>query len=98
MLFTMIVSFLEVALHTCTEEMKRPNGRVHQVKPANPLRLMLAEPWVLPVWLGVASRLLLPVMSLLFTTTFWTVGLIASFYLNSQQDPNMTDCLSIELN
>ena len=105
MLFTMTVPFLEVALHTCTEVMKRPgvpqfspDGRVHQVKPADQLDLELPQHRDLPAWVGVVGRLLLPIISLVFTLTFWTIGLINSFWPNTQHDPNMTDCLVNTIN
>ena len=104
MLFTMTVPFLEVALHTCTEVMKRPgvpqfspDGRVNQVNPADQLDLELLQPRVLPAWVGVVGRLLLPIISLLFTAIFWIIGLIVSYWPNTQQDPNMTDCLSTDI-
>ena len=100
----MTVPFLEVALHTCTEVMKRPgvpqfspDGRVHQVKPADQLDLELPQPRVLPAWVGVVGRLLLPIISLLFTAIFWIVGLVASYWPNTQQDSNLTDCLTINI-
>ena len=102
MLFTMTVPFLEVALHTCTEVMKRPgntrmphpspDGRVHQVKPAGPQDLQLPRPR--HSWVGVVGRFLLPITSLMFTIIFWIVGLGVSYWPNIQQDPNMTDCLT----
>ena len=105
MLFTMTVPFLEVALHTCTEVMKRPantrmpqpspHGRVHQVQPAGPQDLHLPQP--LPTWVGVVGRLALPVTSLVFTVIFWIVGLGVSYWPDIHQDPNITDCLTIEL-
>ena len=104
MLFTMTAPFLEVALHTCTEVMKRPcvahlspNGWVHQVKPADQLYLELPQPRVLPAWVGVVGRLLLPILSLMFTVIFWVIGLAISNWPNTYQHPNMTDCLSIDL-
>ena len=94
MLFTMTVPFLEVALLTYTEVMRRRgvphfsrDGRVHQE------HLELSQPGVLPAWVGVVGRLLLPIISLLFIVTFWVVGLIASYWSTAQQGPNMTDCL-----
>ena len=103
MLFTMIVPFLEVVLHTCTEVMGRPgaphfppDGRVHQVQPADHLD-QEPRPRVLPAWVGVVGRLLLPILSLLFTTIFWIVGPIASHWPNTKQDSNMSDCLSVEI-
>ena len=102
MLFTLTVPFLEVVLHTCTEVMKRPgvpqlspDGRVHQVQPVD--HLEPPQPRVLPAWVGVVGRLLLPILSILFTATFWTVGVIASYWPNTKQDGNMTDCLTSNL-
>ena len=102
MLFTMTVPFLEVALHTCTEVMKRPSvphsspdGRVHQVKPAHQLLPPRYKP--ISVWSGVVGRLLLPILSFIFTAIFWVVGLCVSYWPNIQLDPNMTECLTNEL-
>ena len=91
----MTVPFLEVVLHTCTEVMKRPDVRVNQVRPAD--QLDLPEHWVLPAWVGVVGRLLLPILSLMFSVIFWVVGLAISNWPNTYQHPNMTDCLSIDL-
>ena len=102
MLFTMTVPFLEVALHTFTEVMGRPgmaqfspDGRVSQVKPVEKLEMEVPQPKVLPAWVGVVGRLLLPIISILFTATFWTVGLVVSFLPTTQQDKDMADCLNI---
>ena len=72
MLFTMTVPFLEVALHTCTEVMKRQGmpkflatGQVHQVKPED--QLDLEVPRVVPAWVGVVGRLMVSITSILFT-------------------------------
>ena len=103
MLFTMTVPFLEVALHTCTEVMKRPSvphsspdGRVHQVKPADQLGLKILKAHPIPIWVGVVGRLVLPIISIMFTAIFWTVGLTVSYWPNSKQDSKLSDCLTIE--
>ena len=102
MLFTLTVPFLEVVLHTCTEVMARPgapqfypDGRVHQVKPAHQLLPPRYKP--ISVWMGVVGRLLLPILSFIFTAIFWVVGLCVSYWPNIQLDPNMTECLTNEL-
>ena len=104
MLFTMMIPFLEVVLHTGTEVMKRavgpqfsPNGWVPKVKPAHMLGTKMPKSFLLPAWVGVVGRLLLPIISLIFTATFGIIGLIVSYWPNTQQDPNMTDCLTINL-
>ena len=96
----MMVPFLEVVLHTGTEVMGRgagprvsPNGRVHQVEPAQDLHSRMSKPFILPAWVGGVGRLLLPTISLLFTVSFWIFGLIVSNWPNTRQMANMTECL-----
>ena len=100
MLFTMTVPFLEVTLHTCTEVMRRrglpqflPDGRVDQVKAVD----HLLQPQLLPAWVAVVGRLLLPTISSVFIAVFWMVGLTVSYWPNNPQDTNMTDCSIIDL-
>ena len=104
MLFTMTVPFLEVALHTCTEVMKRPgvsqfsqDGRVLQVKPAYKIDLNIRKAHLLPTWMGVLGRLMLPIISIMFTAIFWIVGLIVSYWPNNKHDSKLSECLTIEL-
>ena len=106
MLFTMTVPFLEVVLHTTNEVFKRPPGpdkqvAVVRVKPAEqneeveepkPSSRMSSK------LVRLTSCLILPISSLIFTLTFWTVGLVASFSSGAIQDPTMTDCLTLDLN
>ena len=106
MLFTMTVPFLEVVLHTTNEVFKRPPGPdkqvdVVRVKPAEqneeeeepkPSSRMSSK------LVRLMSHLILPMSSLIFTLTFWTVGLVASFSSGAIQDPTMTDCLTLDLN
>ena len=106
MLFTMTVPFLEVVLHTTNEVFKRPPGpdkqvAVVRVKPAEqneeeeepkPSSRMSSK------LVRLMSHLILPISSLIFALTFWTVGLVASFSSGAIQDPTMTDCLTLDLN
>ena len=106
MLFTMTVPFLEVVLHTTNEVFKQPPGSDQQVdvvrvKPAEqneeveepkPSSRMSSK------LVRLTSCLILPISSLIFTLTFWTVGLVASFSSGAIQDPTMTDCLTLDLN
>ena len=49
----------------------------------------------------LTGRILLPIGSLIFTIIFWAVGLTASYsytYSGAIRDPNMTDCLTVDLN
>ena len=106
MLFTMTVPFLEVVLHTTNEVFKRPPGSdkqvdVVRVKPAEQNEEEeepKASSRVSSKLVRLTSRLILPMSSLIFTLTFWTVGLVASFSSGAIQDPTMTDCLTLDLN
>ena len=106
MLFTMTVPFLEVVLHTTNEVFKRAPGPdkqvdVVRVKPAEQNEEEeepKASSRVSSKLVRLTSRLILPMSSLIFTLTFWTVGLVASFSSGAIQDPTMTDCLTLDLN
>ena len=47
--------------------------------------------------LRLSGRLVLPVGSLVFTLTFWLVGLFKSFSSGYPQDPDMFDCLAYDI-
>ena len=87
----MTIPFLEVVLHTTNEALnQRPKAiRVGPDKTSNRVNLNL--------W-NLLSRLFLPIFSLAFTIIFWVVGLIVSYSSGAIQDPNMTDCLTIDMN
>ena len=42
------------------------------------------------------GNLMLPICSLVFTITFWAVGIIKSYSSADVQDSNMSDCLTID--
>ena len=104
----MTVPFLEVVLHTTNEVFKRPNTILN--KRVDVVRVKSAEEQeeedeilktsnsMNSTIVRLTGRLLLPIGSLIFTVIFWVVGLIASFSSGAIQDPNMTDCLTIDLN
>ena len=46
----------------------------------------------------MASRMMLPICSLIFTLIFWVVGIIKSYSRGDTQDQNMTDCITKDLN
>ena len=107
MLFTMTVPFLEVVLHTTNEVFVRrashvgPDKRVIGVKPAMELEEEEKEPSktrMRSILRTLTCHLKLPFSSLVFTISFWVVGLSLSYSSDSVQDPNMTDCLVIHLN
>ena len=105
----MTVPFLEVVLHTTNEVFKRPSAildrrvDVVRVKSAEEQE---EEEEAIPktnnsinsTILRLTGRVLLPIGSLIFTVIFWVVGLIASYSSGANQDPNMTDCLTVDLN
>ena len=108
MLFTMTVPFLEVVLHTTNEVFKRPNTILNKrvdvvrVKSAEEQEeedemLKMSNSMNFTI-VRLTSRLGLPIGSLIFTVIFWVVGLIASYSSGAIQDPDMTDCLTVDLN
>ena len=106
MLFTMTVPFLEVVRHTTNEVFKQPNtihcgldkqmevvkvkSEEEEGKEEMPKRSNSID--------RLTGHLLLPIGSLIFTVIFWFVGLIASYSSGAIQDPNMTDCITVDLN
>ena len=110
MLFTMTVPFLEVVLHTTNEVFKQPNTihlgldkrvdvvKVKSAKDQEEDEMAKMNASMSSAVLRLTFRLLLPIGSLIFTVNFWVVGLIASNSSADIQDPNMTDCLTVDLN
>ena len=99
MLFTMTIPFLEVVLHTTHEVFKNKTKVLHikygdeeQEEEAattnNIMKLKLSK---------VIGSLTLPICSLVFTVTFWAIGLIHAYTSGDVQDSNMADCLTIDL-
>ena len=104
----MTVPFLEVVLHTTNEVFKPPNAildnrvDVVRVKSAEEQEeddeIHKMSNSMNSTIVRLTGRLLLPIGSLMFTVIFWVVGLIASYSSGAIQDPNMTDCLTVDLN
>ena len=111
MLFTMTIPFLEVVLHTTHEVFKHkrtskivPETRVDvlevksgeedeepndgEAKKSNIMNLALSM---------VMGNLKLPILSLLFTIIFWTVGIIHAYSSGDLSDVNKAECLTIDL-
>ena len=107
MLFTMTVPFLEVVLHTSKEMFKKSRATqlsflkkrvdVVNVKPAEDQEVMEATKKGSNI-LNLITSLMLPVISLIFSFVFWTVGLVASYSDDTNTDSNMTECLAIQPN
>ena len=106
MLFTMTVPFLEVIMHTTNEVFKRPpvlDKRVGVVKVKSAEEMKEEEECKTSNKINcplvrMASRIMLPICSMIFTLIFWVVGIIQSYSSGAAQDQNMTDCLTIDLN
>ena len=111
MLFTMTIPFLEVVMHTTNEVFKRPpvldkRVGVVKVKPAEEEQVEVEEEReeckinnkICFSLVRIASRMMLPICSMIFTLIFWVVGIIQSYSSGAAQDPNMTDCLTKDLN
>ena len=109
MLFTMTVPFLEIILHTTMEVLKRPRETGFGPSKVDVIRVKSAkeqegeeeeekeETKNMNRASIVLMRLMLPISSLIFIFTFWTVGLIASFSSDATQDHSMTECLTIDI-
>ena len=101
MLFTMTIPFLEVVLHTTNEVLSHPGHMaVVKVKPVNKMEdegFAETSNGIKSKLLRLSGRLVLPVGSLVFTLTFWLVGLIKSFSSGYPQDPDMFDCLAYDI-
>ena len=109
MLFTMTVPFLEVVLHTTNEVFKRPNTihlgldkrvdvvKVKSAKDQEEEEMAKMNDSMNSTIVRLTFHLLLPIGSLIFTVNFWVVGLIASNSFGDIQDPNMTDCITVDL-
>ena len=105
MLFTMTIPFLEVVLHT-TNEMFRQLDLVSEgkttvviVQPVNNSEgdEEVPETSSKSTMLKLAGRLIWPISALMFTITFWIVGLIKSHSFGSTRGPDMFDCLVLDL-
>ena len=113
MLFTMTIPFLEVVMHTTNEVFKRPpvldkRVGVVKVKSAEEEQVEMEEEEeeeecktnnkISSSLVRMASRMMLPICSMIFTLIFWVVGIIRSYSSGGTQDQNMTDCLTKDLN
>ena len=106
MLFTMIVPFLEVVLHTTKEVFKKSKVApaclnklvdVVNVKPAEDQEVVGEVKYGKKI-LNLIGSLMLPVCSLIFAFIFWTVGLIASYSDGNNTHQNMKECLAVQPN
>ena len=105
----MTVPFLAVVLLTAQEVLKRPDTINNRVDVVRVKSAEEQEEEAIPktnnnknsTIVRLTGRFLLPIGSLIFTVIFWVVGLTASYsytYSGAIQDPNMTDCLTVDLN
>ena len=101
MLFTMTIPFLEVVLHTAHEVFKRPSTFL--IAPETRLDVLKVKSKEEEVATKnkvtrscAIGSLMLPICSLVFTITFWAVGIIKSYSSTYVQDSSMSDCLTID--
>ena len=100
MLFTMTIPFLEVVLHTTNEDLvSEGKTTVVIVQPVNNSEggEEVPETSSKSTMLKLAGRLIWPISALMFTITFWVVGLSKSYSSGSTQGPDMFDCLVLDL-
>ena len=104
MLFTMIIPFLEVVLHTTHEVFK--NKRTSNIVPETSVLNVKSgkeekkeeEAKIMKIKLSkVMGNLMLPICSLVFTIIFWALGLNHAYSSADILDSNMSDCLTIDL-
>ena len=107
MVFTMTVPFLEVVLHTINKISKQPGAEVAHFGANKQVGLVMVEsastleeemPIINTSKVKMAGRFVLPIGSVFFCVVFWVVGLIQSYSSADGQNPNMTDCLTIDIN
>ena len=103
----MTVPFLEVVLHTINKISKQPGAEVAHFGANKQVGLVMVEsastleeemPIINTSKVKMAGRLVLPVGSVFFCVVFWVVGLIQSYSSADGQNPNKTDCLTIDIN
>ena len=100
MLFTMTIPFLEVVLHTTNEVFRQPDlvsGGKTTVVRVQPVNNSEGGEEVPETSSKLAGRLIWPISALMFTITFWVVGLSKSYSSGSTQGPDMFDCLVLDL-
>ena len=102
MLFTMTIPFIEVVLYTTQEVYKGPEKWVNviKIKPESELESeeIPKTGCSMNPTVRLTGHLMLPAVSLIFTIVFWVVGLIKSFSSEDNMNPNMFECLTIDLN
>ena len=112
MLFTMTVPFLEVIFHTTAQVFNRPRANhVGPEKRVDVVRVKFAEKLeeeeeeeepetkkISSTMMRLTRCLMLPISSIIFMFIFWIVGLIVSNSADATQNPNMIECLRIDLN
>ena len=102
----MTVPFLEVVFHTINEVFKRPDFgperqiRLVRVQPVDKLEeeeITETSTSTSSTLVRLSGRLLLPISALIFTITFWIVGLVKSYSSGNTHGVNMLDCLLLDL-
>ena len=111
MLFTMTIPFLEVVFYTTDEVFKNTKtsqivsativdvlevkseeedeeGKEKEEMTNNNMKLSLSK---------VMGKLKLPILCLVFTVIFWTVGIIHAYSSGDVVDVDMSECLTINL-
>ena len=111
MLFTMTIPFLEVVFYTTDEVFK--NTKTSQIVPATVVDVLEVKSGgedeeakekeektnnIIKLTLSnVMGKLKLPILCLVFTVIFWTVGIIHAYSSGGVVDVDMSECLTIDL-
>ena len=106
MLFTMIIPFLEVVLHTTHEVFK--NTKASEIVPETRVDVLEVNSGeekeegaktntMKLIMSKMMGNLMLPICSLVFTIIFWALGLTQAYSSGDADDVNMADCLISDL-
>ena len=79
LIFTMIVPFIEVAMHACNERLKKRR----RVVPTMVSTKIGSETQKSGFSFETLSRVLLPLVSIIFSVGFWILGFLISLWLDS---------------
>ena len=106
----MTIPFLEVVFYTTDEVFK--NTKTSQIVPATIVDVLEVKSGeedeeakekeektnnIMKLTLSVMGKLKLPILCLVFTVIFWTVGIIHAYSSGDVVDVNMSECLTIDL-
>ena len=97
MIFTMSVPFIEVGLHAGYELLKHRLSSPQRVSPGSSAVLKTTQRSSLPLWANLFLQLVIPILAIIFCTTFWIVGLFSFYFPKINQNLQMSNCLGYDI-